>query len=83
MPPEKSRGLINYKYKVEYRDRKTLEIGIEPPDNTMAIAPTNTKSEDILRIVKSKGKFHIETNTKEQEKFKIAMENWYKIMVSE
>ncbi|WP_160195876.1 hypothetical protein [Senegalia massiliensis] len=49
----------------------------------MVIAPRNTKSEDILRIVKSKAKFNIETNTKEQEKFKIAMGNWYRIMVSE
>lgn len=126
-------GTKTIEFEVEYRDRKTLEIGIEPPDNITVIAPRSAKDEDILSVVRSKakwitqrlfefkdveyrrrekeyingesfmylgrnyslqinineevdtpivklyqGKFYIETNTKEQDKLKIAMEDWYR-----
>lgn len=126
-------GTKTIEFDIDYRDRKTLEIGIEPPDNIKVVAPKAATEEDILRVVKSKakwivqklfefkdvehrrrekeyvngesfmylgrnyslqiivndeiakpqtklyqGKFYIETSTKEQDKLKQSMEEWYR-----
>ncbi|SKC70388.1 M48 family metallopeptidase [Maledivibacter halophilus] len=50
-------GTKTIEFEVEYRKRKTLEIRIEPPNNVRVRAPIIAKEEDILRVVKSKGKW--------------------------
>ncbi|HLR35929.1 MAG TPA: SprT family zinc-dependent metalloprotease [Tissierellales bacterium] len=50
-------GTKTIEFKVEYRDRKTLEIGIEPPDNIRVRAPKYLTDKEVLKIVKSKGKW--------------------------
>lgn len=120
-------------FQVEYRDRKTFEIRIIPPDKIRVRVPKKATEEEILKIVKSKGKwinqklfeledfnyrevtkeyvnaesfmylgrnyslqtvenshmkkpavklyqgkFHIETNTRDQEILRQAMESWYR-----
>lgn len=50
-------GTKTIEFEVEYRDRKTLEIGIEPPDNIKVKAPKIATEEYILRVVKSKAKW--------------------------
>lgn len=120
-------------FEVHRRDRKTLEIRIEPPDQICVAAPKYAKDEEILRAVQSKrkwiieklselesigsskkekeyvdgesflylgrnyslkiienpkvkspvvklyrGKFCIETNTKDPDKLRQAMEHWYR-----
>lgn len=126
-------GSTTIEFEIEYRDRKTFEISIEPPDNIRVRAPKRVAEEEVLKIVKSKGKwitqklfefkdieyrkvnkeyvngesfmylgrnysleliknsevkkpdvklfqgkFYIETNTSNQDKLKLAMENWYR-----
>ncbi|MTI71433.1 MAG: M48 family metallopeptidase [Firmicutes bacterium] len=53
-------GTKTIEFEVEYRDRKTLEIGIEPPDNIKVVAPKAATEEDILKVVKSKAKWIIQ-----------------------
>lgn len=120
-------------FTVEYRKRRTLEIGIEPPSNITVIAPIGASEEEILRAVKTKakwitqklfefremeyrkrkieyvngesfmylgrnyslqimvgnsikkpeaklyqGKFNVISNTKDQNKIRAAMEDWYR-----
>lgn len=53
-------GTRTIEFDVEYRDRKTLEIGIEPPDNIKVIAPITATEKDILRVVNSKAKWIVQ-----------------------
>jgi len=46
-------------FEVSYRNRKTLTIQIEPPDNILVISPENLSEETIKEKVKSKGKWII------------------------
>jgi predicted metal-dependent hydrolase len=46
-------------FEVIYRDRKTLEIRVEPPDKIQVISPKGLKDEIIREKVKSKGKWII------------------------
>jgi len=46
-------------FEVIYRDRKTLEIRVEPPDSIQVISPQGLKDEVIKEKVKSKGKWII------------------------
>lgn len=50
-------GTKTIEFEVEYRNRKTLEIGIKPPDNIKIVAPKYTSEEDILRVVRSKARW--------------------------
>ncbi|WP_425448545.1 M48 family metallopeptidase [Dethiothermospora halolimnae] len=50
-------GTNTIEFEVEYRDRKTLEIAIEPPDNIKVKAPKAATEADILMAVKSKAKW--------------------------
>lgn len=50
-------GTKTIEFEVEYRNRKTLEIGIKPPDNIKVLAPKYTSEEEILRVVKSKARW--------------------------
>jgi predicted metal-dependent hydrolase len=120
-------------FTVEYRKRKTLEIGIEPPANITVVAPIGATEEEIIKVVRTKakwitqklfefreveyrkrnieyvngesfmylgrnyslqimvdntikkpeaklyqGKFNVKSNTKDQNKIKAAMEEWYR-----
>ncbi|WP_211231353.1 M48 family metallopeptidase [Halonatronum saccharophilum] len=53
-------GTKTIEFDVEYRNRKTLEIGIEPPDNIKVISPQGTSEEEIIKLVKSKAKWIIQ-----------------------
>ena len=48
-------GTKKIEFKVEFRNRKTTSISVEPPNNILVVAPLNTKEEDIKEAVKSKG----------------------------
>ena len=48
-------GTKEIKFKVEFRNRKTTSISVEPPNNILVVVPLNTKEEDIKAAVKSKG----------------------------
>lgn len=50
-------GTKTIEFEVEYRNRKSLEISIQPPDNIRVRAPKWSSEEEILKIVKSKGKW--------------------------
>lgn len=53
-------GAKTIEFEVEYRDRKTLEISIEPPNNIRVRAPKRATEEEIKKIVNSKGKWIVQ-----------------------
>ena len=50
-------GNKKIEFEVKYRDRKTLEIRVEPPDKIQVISPKILNDEIIKEKVKSKGKW--------------------------
>lgn len=50
-------GTKTIEFEVEHRNRKTLEIRIEPPDNIKVKAPMAATEKDILQVVMSKAKW--------------------------
>jgi len=54
-----SYGDKKIEFEVSYRNRRTLAIQIEPPDNILVISPENLSEETIKEKVKSKGKWII------------------------
>jgi len=48
-------GTKELTFKVEFRNRKTISISVEPPNNILVVVPLNTTEEDIKAAVKSKG----------------------------
>ncbi|GKU29307.1 M48 family metallopeptidase [Clostridium folliculivorans] len=53
-------GTTNIEFNVVFKNRKTMEIAIEPPNIITVTAPTGTKEEAILDKVASKGSWIIE-----------------------
>lgn len=53
-------GTTDIEFNVEFKNRKNMEIAIEPPDIITVTAPIGTQEEDILAKVKSKGNWIIE-----------------------
>jgi len=53
-------GTTNIAFNVTFKDRKTMEIAVEPPDSVTVIAPIGTKEEQILEKVKRKARWIIE-----------------------
>jgi len=52
-------GNKKIEFDVTYRDRKTLEIRVEPPDKIQVISPKGLNDETIKEKVKSRGKWII------------------------
>ena len=52
-------GTTNIAFNVIFKNRKTMEISIEPPDIVTVTAPIGTKEEVILEKVKNKGSWII------------------------
>lgn len=47
-------GTKNLAFSVEFRERKTLEICVEPPEKIHVVAPTGTSEDEIIKYVKRK-----------------------------
>lgn len=60
MKLELNYGTTNLEFDVVYKDRKTMEIAVEPPNIITVIAPIGTKKEQILEKVSSKGHWIIQ-----------------------
>ena len=50
-----SYGTKEIEFNVEFRNRKTMSISVEPPSNIIVVAPVDTSEEEIKEAVKSKG----------------------------
>ena len=48
-------GTTNIAFDVIFKNRKTMEIAVEPPNSITVTAPIGTKEEEILKKVESKG----------------------------
>lgn len=48
-------GTKELEFSVEFRNRKTMSISVEPPNNILVVAPVNTPEEEIKSTVKLKG----------------------------
>ena len=48
-------GTKDIEFNVEFRNRKTMSISVEPPNNVTVVAPVGTSEEEIKKVVKSKG----------------------------
>lgn len=48
-------GTKEIEFNIEFRNRKTISIAVEPPKDITVVAPVDTNIEDIKDIVKSKG----------------------------
>ena len=48
-------GTKEIEFRIEFRDRRTISISVEPPKNILVVAPMNTSEDEIKEIVKSKG----------------------------
>ena len=53
-------GTKNIEFNVEFKNRKTISISVEPPKNITVVAPINTSIEEIKEIVKSKGSWGVQ-----------------------
>ncbi|MCE5221790.1 MAG: M48 family metallopeptidase [Clostridium sp.] len=53
-------GTTNIAFHVIFKNRKTMEIAVEPPNNITVTAPIGTKEEEILKKVESKGSWIIQ-----------------------
>lgn len=48
-------GTKEIKFSIEFKNRKTTSISVEPPNNILVVAPLGMKEEEVKEIVKSKG----------------------------
>lgn len=48
-------GTLKIKFKVEYKNKKTVSISVEPPTSILVVAPIGMSEEEIKDIVKSRG----------------------------
>lgn len=53
-------GTTALTFEVQFKDRKTMEIAIEPPDKIVVIAPPGTSEEIILTKVKQKASWLVQ-----------------------
>ena len=53
-------GTKELEFKIEFRNRDTMSISVEPPNNILVVAPTGTPEENIKEIVKSRGKWIVQ-----------------------
>ena len=55
-----SYGTKEIEFNVEFRNRKTISISVEPPKNITVVAPLDTNEEEIRESVKLKGTWIIQ-----------------------
>ena len=48
-------GTKEIEFSIEFKNRKTTSISVEPPNNILVVAPLGIKEEEVKAIVKSKG----------------------------
>ena len=48
-------GTKNIEFNVEFKNRKTMSISVEPPKKITVVAPVGTSEKEIKESVKSKG----------------------------
>ena len=48
-------GTKEIEFSIEFKNRKTTSISVEPPNNILVVAPLEMKEEEVKEIVKSKG----------------------------
>ena len=48
-------GTKEIEFRIEFRNRRTISVSVEPPKNILVVAPMNTSEDEIKEIVKSKG----------------------------
>ena len=48
-------GTKEIEFSIEFKNRKTMSISVEPPNNIIVVAPVGTNEEEIKEVVKSKG----------------------------
>lgn len=53
-------GTKDIEFDIEFRNRKTISISVEPPNNVLVVAPFGSNEEEISKIVKSKGAWIIQ-----------------------
>ena len=53
-------GTKELEFKVEFKDRDTMSISVEPPNYILVVAPTGMPEEDIRGIVKSRGRWIVQ-----------------------
>lgn len=53
-------GTKDIECEVKYRNRKTIEVSVEPPDKVTVVAPEGTTNEVILNKVKSKASWIVQ-----------------------
>ena len=53
-------GTKELEFKIEFRNRDTMSISVEPPNNILVVAHTGTPEENIKEIVKSRGKWIVQ-----------------------
>lgn len=53
-------GTKELEFKIEFRNRDTMSISVEPPNNILVVAPIGTSEEEIKNIVKSRGSWIVQ-----------------------
>ncbi|MFU7515782.1 M48 family metallopeptidase [Clostridium sp. HCS.1] len=53
-------GTKELEFKVEFKNRDTMSISVEPPNDILVVAPIGTLEEDIKSIVKSRGRWIVQ-----------------------
>lgn len=53
-------GTKTIEFQVTYRNRKTIEIGVEPPHNVSVVAPNGIDDDELIEHVKSKAKWIVQ-----------------------
>lgn len=48
-------GTKEIEFDIEFRNKKTISISVEPPNSVLVVAPFRSNEEEIRKIVKSKG----------------------------
>lgn len=53
-------GTKELEFRVEFKNRDTMSISVEPPNDILVVAPIGTTEEDIKGIVKSRGRWIVQ-----------------------
>ncbi|WP_288221627.1 M48 family metallopeptidase [uncultured Clostridium sp.] len=53
-------GTKELEFSVEFRNRKTISLSVEPPNDILVVVPIGTSEEEIKNIVKSRGSWIVQ-----------------------
>ena len=53
-------GTKDIEFSIEFRNRKTISLSVEPPNDILVVAPIGTSEEEIKNIVKSRGSWIVQ-----------------------